>query len=102
MASRVLCGLGWEWFTITQQFRDVCLQPQFPLFLSQLKWRVNDRQQCMRGNLQVLGWAWGDVNAKAGSGAPEPPCCAARDNIAWGVGEVLWPEAAQRCDAEAE
>lgn len=103
MASRVLRGLGREWFTITQQFRDVCLQPHFPLFFSQLKWGVYDRQPCRRGNLlQLLVLARGDVDAKAGSGTPEPPCCAVRENIAWAVDKVLWPEAEQRRDAEAE
>lgn len=103
-----------EWFNINQQFLNVCLPPCSPFlnpieeFFSAWRWKVYDRNPYTRVHLlQAMELACGDMGVESCQGWIRHtrgflPRCLGRDNIACDVDQVLWPDPAQRQDAEAE
>ncbi len=103
-----------EWFENNPRFINVCLPPYSPFlnpieeFFSAWRWKVYDRNPYAQENLiQSMDAACDNIGVEAIQGWIRHakgffPRCLARDRIACDVDEVLWPDHAQRHDAEAE
>ncbi|KAL0168596.1 hypothetical protein M9458_036818, partial [Cirrhinus mrigala] len=103
-----------EWFENNPRFINVCLSPYSPFlnpieeFFSAWRWKVYDRNPYAQENLiQSMDAACDDIGVEVIQGWIRHakgffPRCLARDRIACDVDEVLWPDHAQRHDAEAE
>ena len=103
-----------EWFTTnSNHFLNDCLPPYSPFlnpieeFFSSWRWKVYDRQPYTRENLlRAMELACVDIPVEAFQGWMRHsraffPRCLARDNMACNVDEVMWPDAAQRHDADS-
>ncbi|XP_039666173.1 uncharacterized protein LOC120564968 [Perca fluviatilis] len=103
-----------EWFDNNPRFINVCLPPYSPFlnpieqFFSAWRWKVYDRNPYVQEHLiQSMDAACDNIGVEAIQGWIRHakgffPRCLARDRIACDVDEVLWPDRAQRHDAEAE
>ncbi|XP_049340786.1 uncharacterized protein LOC125804931 [Astyanax mexicanus] len=99
-----------EWFTRNQEFLNVFLPPYSPFlnpteeFFSAWRWKVYDRQPYTRENLlQAMELACNDIGVDACQAwirhtRSYYPRCLARENVAYDVDEVLWPDPAHRHD----